>query len=539
MKVIVAGAGGAAHLPGMIASLTTLPVLGVPVESKALKGVDSLYSIVQMPGGVPVGTLAIGRAGAINAALLAASILALADPALDQALGAWRARQTRACRETPTDDPEPCDEPDPARCHDRHPRRRPARPHDRHGGRPARLSLPHLRTRGREPGRRRRRRLHARPYEDEAALAAFADAVDVVTLEFENVPVAAVERLARHRPVRPGAEVLRVTQDRLEEKGFVSRLGIPVTAYAPVANEADLVAARAPLGEGVLKTTRLGYDGKGQLRIRRDTDPGAALAQLRQPTLIFEAWVDFALELSVITARNPQGQQASYVPVENRHRHHILDVTIAPAAIPAALAAALAAEAVEMAERIAQALKLEGLLAVEMFLTSDGRLLVNELAPRPHNSGHWTIDACAVSQFEQQVRAVCDLPLGDPSRFADAEMQNLIGHDVERWPGSWPSQGHGCTSTASARRATAARWATSPGSGDDVGDALALKMRDPVLERELLLLQPLQLELVVRPMRHDLRDPLVECSMRGSKRIEPGINLGLDRPVIHRHHHSR
>jgi 5-(carboxyamino)imidazole ribonucleotide synthase len=154
------------------------------------------------------------------------------------------------------------------------------------------------------------------------------------------------------------------------------------------------------------------------------------VASLRQPTLIFEAWVDFALEISVVTARNPQGEQASYVPVENRHRHHILDVTIAPAAIPAEVAA----EAVAIAERIARALELEGLLAVEMFLTRDGRLLVNELAPRPHNSGHWTIDACAVSQFEQQVRAVCGLSLGDPARFADAEMRNLIGHDVERWP---------------------------------------------------------------------------------------------------------
>ena len=267
-------------------------------------------------------------------------------------------------------------------------------------------------------------------WDDAAALAAFAEAVDVVTLEFENVPVAAVELLAQHRPVRPGAEVLRVTQDRLAEKDLVRRLGIPVTGYARVESAADLVAARERLGEGVLKTTRLGYDGKGQLRVTAATDPAEALAALRQPTLIHEAWVDFALELSVVTARNPQGEQASYVPVENRHRHHILDVTIAPAAIPAEVAA----EAVAIAERIARALELEGLLAVELFLGRDGRLLVNELAPRPHNSGHWTIDACAVSQFEQQVRAVCGLPLGDPARFADAEMRNLIGRDVERWP---------------------------------------------------------------------------------------------------------
>lgn len=267
-------------------------------------------------------------------------------------------------------------------------------------------------------------------YDDEAALAGFAAAVDVVTLEFENLPVAALDFLAHTRPVRPGAAVLRITQDRLLEKDFVRGLGIGVTDHAAVASAADLAAARARLGDGVLKTRRLGYDGKGQLRITAETDPVEAVAHLAQPTLIFEAWVDFAMELSVVTARNPQGEQVSYVPVENRHRHHILDVTIAPAAIPTDLAG----KAMAMAENIARALGLEGLLGVEMFLTNDGRLLVNELAPRPHNSGHWTIDACATSQFEQHVRAVCGLPLGDPRRFADAVMENLIGEDVARWP---------------------------------------------------------------------------------------------------------
>ena len=267
-------------------------------------------------------------------------------------------------------------------------------------------------------------------YEDEAALRAFAAEVDVVTLEFENVPVTALDRLAELRPVRPSARVLRVTQDRLAEKDFCLGLGCPVTGYARVETVADLQRALAELGGGVLKTTRLGYDGKGQRRVEADTDLAAARAELRQDVLIHEAWVDFALELSVVTARSPSGAVASYVPVENRHRHHILDVTLAPAAI----GPDLASEAVAMAERIAAALELEGLLAVEMFLTRDGRLLVNELAPRPHNSGHWTLDACAVSQFEQQVRAICDLPLGDPTRFADAVMTNLIGDEVERWP---------------------------------------------------------------------------------------------------------
>ena len=267
-------------------------------------------------------------------------------------------------------------------------------------------------------------------YADEAALTAFAAAVAVVTLEFENVPVPALEFLARQRPVRPGPNVLRVTQDRLAEKDFLAGLGVPVTGYARVESAADLERARGRLGPGVLKTVRFGYDGKGQLRIDAATDPGAAVARLGQPVLIHEAWVDFRLELSVVTARNPQGEVSSYVPVENRHRDHILDVTLAPAAIPAEVAD----EAVTLAEKIARALELEGLLAVEMFLAQDGRLLVNELAPRPHNSGHWTIDACATSQFEQQVRAVCGLPLGDPLRFADATMTNLLGHDADRWP---------------------------------------------------------------------------------------------------------
>ena len=267
-------------------------------------------------------------------------------------------------------------------------------------------------------------------YEDRAALEAFAATVDVVTLEFENVPVATLEHLEASRPVRPSAGVLRVTQDRLAEKACAERLGCPVTAHARVTSAGELARSLEEIGPGVRKTTRFGYDGKGQRRVAPGHDLAGAVATLAQPVLIHEAWVDFALELSVITARRPSGEIRSYVPVENRHRDHILDRTLAPAPVPAEIAA----EAMAMAERIAGALCLEGLLAVEMFLTRDGRLLVNELAPRPHNSGHWTIDACAVSQFEQLVRAVCDLPLGDPARFADAEMTNLIGDDADHWP---------------------------------------------------------------------------------------------------------
>jgi 5-(carboxyamino)imidazole ribonucleotide synthase len=268
-------------------------------------------------------------------------------------------------------------------------------------------------------------------WDDHAALDRFAAGVGAVTLEFENVPTAAVERLAQRVPCRPGARVLAITQDRLAEKDFVRAQGIGTTDYRAVASAADLAAARRELGgRAILKTTRLGYDGKGQLAVAADASSEAVWAAFGGGAAILEAFVPFRLELSVITARSPDGSIRSFVPVENRHRHHILDQTLAPAAIEPGLAR----EAVAMAERLAVAMDLEGLLAVEMFLDEAGRLLVNELAPRPHNSGHWTIDACATSQFEQLVRAVCGLPLGDPTAFSAAIMTNLLGDDAGRWP---------------------------------------------------------------------------------------------------------
>lgn len=270
-------------------------------------------------------------------------------------------------------------------------------------------------------------------YDDQAALADFIDRIDVVTLEWENVPVAALAHLAAHRPVRPGPAVLEVTQDRLAEKRFLRDLGIPTAPFAPVEDAPGLAAARAEIGpNGILKTRRLGYDGKGQLRLDPATSISAedAIAVLDGASAILEGFVDFAREISVITARSPSGVLRSFPPVENRHRDQILIETIAPAALPPAVAAL----AVEIAERIARTLALEGLLAVEMFVAGDGRLLVNELAPRPHNSGHWSLDAAGVSQFEQLIRAICDLPLGDPTPICPSSMQNLLGHAVENWP---------------------------------------------------------------------------------------------------------
>jgi 5-(carboxyamino)imidazole ribonucleotide synthase len=193
----------------------------------------------------------------------------------------------------------------------------------------------------------------------------------------------------------------------------------------------ELARALGEHGErGVLKTARFGYDGKGQLPVGPGVDAAAAWARLGAEAGVLEAWVDFAAEISVITARAADGAQLSYPPALNEHREHILARTTAPAPI----APELAAEAIALAERIAAALEVVGLLAVEMFVTRDGRLLVNELAPRPHNSGHWTIDACAVSQFEQLVRAICGLPLSAPVPFADAVMDNLLGAAVDAWP---------------------------------------------------------------------------------------------------------
>ncbi len=268
-------------------------------------------------------------------------------------------------------------------------------------------------------------------YDDAAALEAFAKSVDVVTIEFENLDVAALAKVAALVPVHPAPAVLAICQDRLAEKARLQALGVATAPYRPVGSAAELADAMAALpGRTVLKTARFGYDGKGQQLLAPDADPAAAWQALGGGPAVLEGFVPFLRELSVITARGQDGAMATYVPVENQHRNHVLARSIAPAPIPPALAA----KAMTLAEQIARGLDLIGLLAVEMFETADGQLLVNELAPRPHNSGHWTIDACAVSQFEQLVRAVCGLPLGRPDRLADAVMDNLLGDEVEAWP---------------------------------------------------------------------------------------------------------
>jgi 5-(carboxyamino)imidazole ribonucleotide synthase len=268
-------------------------------------------------------------------------------------------------------------------------------------------------------------------YDDRAALDEFARAVDVVTFEFENLPAASLAWLAERLPVRPRPEILHVTQDRLREKDFLRGIGVATTDYRRAGDAAELAAALGAIGRpAVLKSARFGYDGKGQVAIGAAGDPAEAWKAMGAAQGILEAYVDFACEISVIVARSVEGALVCYDPVENRHVRHILDTTIAPAR----LAPPLRDAAAGVASRIAEALDLVGLLAVEMFVTREGKLLVNELAPRPHNSGHWTIDACLTSQFEQLVRAVCALPLGPTQRHSDAVMKNLLGDEVLSWP---------------------------------------------------------------------------------------------------------
>ncbi|CAE7205118.1 purK [Symbiodinium microadriaticum] len=268
-------------------------------------------------------------------------------------------------------------------------------------------------------------------YDDEKALADFGDQIDVVTFEFESVPARTAEILADHVTVRPGPTAFAIAQDRLLEKTFLTKeAGVGVAPFAPVDSLADLNAALDAINTpAVLKTRRLGYDGKGQVKISDQKQAKTALETIAHAPAILEGFVPFERELSVIVARDVGGASQTFDVVENIHKNHILDQTLAPAHI----ADPVRTEAQRMAVAIADALDYVGVLAVELFLLSDGGLLVNEIAPRVHNSGHWTIEACYTSQFEQHMRAVAGLPLGDPGRHSDAIMTNLIGDDVLAW----------------------------------------------------------------------------------------------------------
>lgn len=273
-------------------------------------------------------------------------------------------------------------------------------------------------------------------YDDLRQVERFAAGVSAVTFEFENVPAATAAAAARFAPVRPGGSVLHVTQHRVREKRFLSENGFPTTPFRAVRTIEDVAAAARDLGlPAVLKTASFGYDGKGQSKISTLEEAAIAIAADPSVDRIFEAFVDFEREVSVVAARGVDGSFSHWGVLDNEHRDHILDISVSPADLPANAFL----EATEMARGILEKLDVVGVLCVEMFLTRSGKLLVNELAPRPHNSGHLTIDAHVTSQFEQQVRAVCGLPLGSTRQRQPAAMANLLGDLWAEGEPNWPA----------------------------------------------------------------------------------------------------
>jgi 5-(carboxyamino)imidazole ribonucleotide synthase len=272
--------------------------------------------------------------------------------------------------------------------------------------------------------------LTSAPYDDIAALQAFAASVDVITYEFENIPAAALDALQALRPIHPNRRALATSQDRIVEKTFLNGLGLQTAPFAAINSLADLTAALATIGTpAILKTTRLGYDGKGQARIMTAADAPAAWASMAGAPSVLEGFIAFTHEVSVIAARGQDGSVSCYDPGENVHESGILRTTT----VPARLSPGQRTDAVLIAARILNALDYVGVMGVELFVTPQG-LIVNEIAPRVHNSGHWTQNGCAVDQFEQHIRAVAGWPLGDGARHSDVVMENLIGDDIAGLP---------------------------------------------------------------------------------------------------------
>jgi len=273
-------------------------------------------------------------------------------------------------------------------------------------------------------------------YEDLDAVRRFASQVSVVTFEFENVLTTTAEAAAERAPVRPSGSILHTTQQRIREKAFLRGAGLPTTPYREVRSLGDLELAIAELGcPAVLKTAAFGYDGKGQFKVDAPERAAQAWSAIGEQEAVLEAFIDFDREISVVAARGADGQFVHYGATENEHSQHILDLSIAPARVHSDVSE----EAVEIARCVLETLGVVGVLCVEFFVTREGKLLINELAPRPHNSGHWTVDAAVTSQFEQQLRAVCGLPLGSTAIHRPAAMANLLG---DLWTGgepNWPA----------------------------------------------------------------------------------------------------
>ena len=271
-------------------------------------------------------------------------------------------------------------------------------------------------------------------YDDLDAVRRFASAVDVVTFEFENVPAATADAAEALAPVRPHGHILHVSQQRVREKRFLSDRGFPVTPFAAIATDDDLEAALTSVGTpGVLKSASFGYDGKGQVKVASPDDVRTAWDRMGRREAVLERLIDFDREVSVLVARGVDGWTSAFGVIENAHVNHILDLSI----LPASVSPAVEAQAGDIARGVAGALDLTGLLCVEFFVTTSGALLINELAPRPHNSGHLTIDATMTSQFEQQVRAICGLPAGSTELLRPAAMVNLLGDLWARGEPDW------------------------------------------------------------------------------------------------------
>jgi 5-(carboxyamino)imidazole ribonucleotide synthase len=270
-------------------------------------------------------------------------------------------------------------------------------------------------------------------YQDVEALQQLADSCEAVTTEFENVPADSLRWLAKHCAVRPAGDAVAIAQDRIREKAFVRACGIEVAPYAVIEKAADLDAAPAALFPGILKRARFGYDGKGQARVANAAEAKQAFAEMGAESCVLEQRIALKCEISAVVARGADGRGRGFPVAENRHRNGILDVSI----VPARVTPALAQRAEQWALKIAEALGYCGVLAVEFFVTESGELLVNEMAPRPHNSGHFTIDACMTSQFEQQVRTLCGLPLGDTRLMSPVVMVNLLGEAWQQGTPQW------------------------------------------------------------------------------------------------------
>lgn len=270
------------------------------------------------------------------------------------------------------------------------------------------------------------------PYDDLEALKDFAHNVDVISYEFENIPLSTVDYLSRFKPVLPGRELLNVSQNRLAEKKFLNDIGIPTapwtSAYAPA--DIDNAMALWRTSECIVKTSRFGYDGKGQIKHTITSDASETWSNLATDEAVIEGIVAFTNELSVIVARDHSGNSHAFPPTLNDHRHHILSESVAPAPI----AKEILDRAVELGKHVAEKLQVVGVVTLELFVMPDGELIANEIAPRTHNSGHWTMDGCNVSQFDQHVRAVCGLPILQPVQHSAVRMKNLIGNDVDDLP---------------------------------------------------------------------------------------------------------